>query len=64
MAAPPESGRANAAVVSLLAETAGLARRDVVIVSGETARDKVVALSGIAPAELERRLTAAAGASA
>jgi uncharacterized protein len=64
VAAPPESGRANAAVCSLLAEAAGLAPRDVSIVSGRAARDKVVALSGIAAAELERRLTAATGAPA
>ncbi len=61
VAAPPEDGRANDAVVRLLAETLGLSRRDVEIVAGHTARDKVVTLAGIAPAELDRRLASAAG---
>ena len=61
--APPEDGRANEAVLRLLADTLGLARRDVELVSGRTRRDKVVALTGIAADETDRRLaTAAAGA--
>lgn len=62
VAAPPERGRANDAVVALLAETLALDRRDIAIVSGRARRDKVVTLAGIAPAELDRRLAAAAGA--
>jgi uncharacterized protein (TIGR00251 family) len=61
--APPEDGRANEAVLRLLAETLGLPRRDVELVSGRSGRDKVVALTGIAADETDRRLaTAAAGA--
>jgi len=56
VAAAPEDGRANAAVVRLLADTLGLAVRDVEIVSGHGSRDKTVALAGIDPAETERRL--------
>jgi uncharacterized protein (TIGR00251 family) len=54
--AAPEGGRANEAVVRLLAEVLALPRRDVAIVSGHGARDKVVSLAGIAPDEAERRL--------
>jgi uncharacterized protein (TIGR00251 family) len=54
--AAPEGGRANEAVVRLLADTLDLPQRDVAIVSGHGARDKVVALEGIAPEEAERRL--------
>jgi uncharacterized protein (TIGR00251 family) len=57
--APAEGGRANAAVLRLLAETLGVARDRVVLVSGHGARDKVVELDGIEPGEVERRLTAA-----
>jgi uncharacterized protein (TIGR00251 family) len=57
--APPERGKANAAVVRLLAEAAGVAERDVRVVSGHGARDKILELAGIGPAELERRLQAA-----
>jgi uncharacterized protein len=63
VAAPPEDGRANDAVVRLLASTLGLARRDVEIVAGHSTRDKVVTLAGIGADELDRRLaSAAAGA--
>jgi uncharacterized protein (TIGR00251 family) len=59
VAAPPEDGRANDAVVSLLAETLALPRRDVEIVAGHTTRHKIVSLAGIAPDETERRLVSA-----
>jgi uncharacterized protein (TIGR00251 family) len=56
VAAPPEGGRANEAVLELLAERLGLPRRALSIVSGHTARDKVVEMSGIDHDETERRL--------
>ena len=59
VSAPPEGGRANDAVVRLLADTLALPQRDVAIVSGHGARDKVVSLAGIAPDEAERRLESA-----
>ena len=43
--AQPEKGRANEDVVSLVAETFGLAPSEVEIVSGEASRDKVVRLA-------------------
>ena len=61
VAAAPEGGKANDAVARLLAETLGLARRDVEIVSGHSGRDKIVALAGIDPEETERRLVGAVG---
>jgi uncharacterized protein len=59
VAAPPEGGRANDAVLRLLAEATGVPRTNVEIVAGHAARDKVVALAGIDAAELDRRLTSA-----
>lgn len=64
VAAPPEGGRANDAVVRLLAEALALPQRDVEIVSGHGARDKVVSLAGISHDEAERLLETAAGAQA
>lgn len=61
VAAAPEDGRANAAVVRLLAEALALRERDVAIVSGRASRDKTVALTGIGPDEIERRLERASG---
>jgi uncharacterized protein (TIGR00251 family) len=62
VAAPPEDGKANDAVVRLLAETLALPARDVEIVSGRSSRDKIVALEGMRPEEIERRLAEASGA--
>jgi uncharacterized protein (TIGR00251 family) len=56
VAQPPEDGRANDAVVALLAETLELPRGAVSIVSGHAARDKIVAVDGIASDEADRRL--------
>ena len=57
---PPEDGRANAAVVRLLADTLSLSRDSVTLVSGHAGQDKIVELSGIDLSRVERRLTAAA----
>jgi uncharacterized protein (TIGR00251 family) len=59
VAAPPERGRANEAVLDLLAKELELPRRSLSIVSGHTAREKVVLMEGIGRAETERRLAAA-----
>ncbi|WP_100934626.1 DUF167 family protein [Candidatus Chlamydia corallus] len=37
---PPEKGKANDAVISLLAEALSLPKRDVTLISGETSREK------------------------
>jgi uncharacterized protein YggU (UPF0235/DUF167 family) len=54
--APPEGGKANDAVVALLASTLDVPARTISIVSGRTGRDKLVELAGLAPDEAERRL--------
>lgn len=52
----PERGRANDALLDLLAEALSVPRRDVRLVAGHSARDKVVELGGIAEDETLRRL--------
>ena len=59
--APPEGGRANEAVVRLLAETLSVPRDGVTLVSGHGGRDKIVQLAGLDLAQIERRLSSAAG---
>jgi uncharacterized protein (TIGR00251 family) len=61
VAAPPEGGRANDAVIRLLADTLAVPRASVTLVSGHGARDKIVELTGLEPGQIERRLTSAAG---
>ena len=57
MPAAPERGRANDAVVALLAATLDVDRADVTLVSGHASRDKIVEIGGLAADEAERRLT-------
>ena len=54
--APPERGRANDAVLGLLADTLGVDRRDVTLVSGRGSRDKIVEVGGLPAEETERRM--------
>jgi uncharacterized protein (TIGR00251 family) len=61
VAAPPEGGRANDAVVRLLADTLSLSDDAVKLVSGHRGRDKIVELAGLGRSQIERRLTSAAG---
>jgi uncharacterized protein len=55
---PPEKGRANKDVVSLVAETFGLTPSDVTILSGETSSDKIVRLA-LSPREAAVRFRSA-----
>lgn len=56
--APPADGKANEAVLDLLRKRLGLARGDIRIVGGGTARRKWIEAEGITEAELWRRLEA------
>jgi uncharacterized protein (TIGR00251 family) len=57
VAAAPERGRANDAVLELLARRLGVDRSDVTLVSGHAGRDKVVELRGLRGLEAERKLS-------
>jgi uncharacterized protein len=61
VAAPPEGGRANEAVLRLLAESLSLPRDAVTLVSGHGARDKIVQLVGLDQRQIERRLSSGSG---
>lgn len=56
VSAPPERGRANAALRALLAELLGVSRRDVEIVRGASSRRKTVRVSGRTVSEVADRL--------
>ena len=61
LAAPPAEGKATLECVRFLAELAGVARSRVRVVSGSTARTKIVEVEGMAQEELEARLARDAG---
>ena len=63
VAARPEGGRANEALLTLLAHELELPRSAVSLVSGHAARDKIVALDGIDGVEAARRLGERSGSS-
>lgn len=56
VAAPPEGGRANDAVVALMAQTFDVKLASVSLTSGQSSRAKKVQVDGIARAEVDRCL--------
>jgi uncharacterized protein (TIGR00251 family) len=56
VAAPPQDGRANAALESLLAATLGLRKSAVRVAAGHGSARKRVEIEGIQRAEIDRRL--------
>jgi uncharacterized protein len=59
VAAPPQDGRANAALETLLAAALGLRKSAVRVAAGHGSARKRVEIEGIERADLERRLAAA-----
>jgi uncharacterized protein (TIGR00251 family) len=59
--AAPERGKANRAVLDLLARSLSVPRGDLRLTAGETSPDKTVLFEGIDPADLRVRLAAALG---
>ncbi len=62
VAAPPEGGKANAALIELLATTLGVARSEVEVVAGHGSRDKTVEVRGLAAVDVAGRFAEPAGA--
>jgi len=56
--APPEGGKANEAVITLLAKLLGVPKRDVVLLRGQKGRDKVLRIEGMEPDAVIARLRA------
>lgn len=53
---PPHDGKANAALLGLLAETLGVAKSRLRVVRGRSSRDKVVVVDGLALEEVMSKL--------
>ncbi|HZW10606.1 MAG TPA: DUF167 domain-containing protein [Phycisphaerales bacterium] len=56
VSAPPEGGRANAAICALLAASLGVRARDVEVVAGPASAEKTVRAAGIDAATARARL--------
>jgi uncharacterized protein (TIGR00251 family) len=54
--APPEDGRANAALLEVLREALGLKRSQIALTAGQTSRDKRFLIRGVGREELAGRL--------
>ena len=61
LTAPPVEGKANEACIDFLANLLKVPRSSVTIASGESSRNKVVRIAGMAASEVEQRLRAAIG---
>ena len=59
--APPQDGRANSAVLELLAEALGVRTGSLVLAAGHASAHKRVAVEGLAREEIERRIAVATG---
>ncbi|MBI4615660.1 MAG: DUF167 domain-containing protein [Planctomycetes bacterium] len=57
VAAPPEKGKANEAVLGVLARRLGVRVRELRLLAGLTGRDKEILVLGATPEELRERLT-------
>jgi len=58
--AAPEGGRANEAVVKLLADVLGVRRGGIRVTSGQSSRNKTIEIDDLAESEVEARLERAA----
>jgi len=56
LTAPPVDGRANEACVEFFAEVLKVPQSSVTIASGQTSRNKVIRVAGVAKSEVEERL--------
>lgn len=56
LTAPPSDGRANEALIALLAERLGIPRARVSLLGGATSRSKTIRILGMSAAEVESAL--------
>lgn len=56
VAAQPEKGKANAAVVLVLAKSLGLLEKNISVLSGKTSQHKVVEIQGLSDDQIKHML--------
>jgi uncharacterized protein (TIGR00251 family) len=60
ISAPPVDGKANAALIAFVAKTVGVPKGSVVIIRGETSRNKIIRVAGRAADDVRAALLATA----
>jgi uncharacterized protein (TIGR00251 family) len=61
--APPERGKANDELLRWLAESLGVAKKEIALKSGDTSRDKVFSIASLSAAEVAAAIERMIGAS-
>ena len=56
IAAPPEKCKANKELTDFLSETLGMKKSSILIIKGQTSRNKVIVIEGISGDEVLKRL--------
>lgn len=54
--APPDKGKANKELVDFLSEKLGVKKSGVLIIKGQTSRNKVISVAGLSREEIIKRL--------
>jgi uncharacterized protein (TIGR00251 family) len=57
VAAPPVKGKANKELIGYLSQLLSVSKRQITIVRGHTARDKVIAINGLSREEAVKQLS-------
>ena len=58
LTAPPVEGAANAAIVKFIADSLGLRKSQIELVSGDKSREKTVRITGLCDSDIRARLRA------
>lgn len=56
LTAPPVEGEANRALIDFLARELDLPKRNISLLKGETSRYKLVAITGLSPEQLQKKI--------
>jgi uncharacterized protein len=61
LTAPPVEGAANAACIRFLADSLGLKKAQMTLISGHSSREKAIEIEGLSQADLDQRINSLAG---
>jgi uncharacterized protein (TIGR00251 family) len=56
LTAPPVDGEANQALINFFSKSLGIPKKDVILLKGETSRNKLIEIKGLSPDEFIKKL--------